>query len=99
MDAASAIPNSVTNLMDLEGKSDLNLTDVLTLKSGNWKIDTNTNNRYYYTSNGTVAELNLSTKSRELNISINCNNFQDEKTKELCIKNLNKTNYFQTIKF
>ena len=98
MDAASTIPASVVNLIDLEGRDDLNLTDVLTLKNGNWSVDVS-NNRYYYTSNGTVAELNLSAKSRELNISINCNNFQDAKTKESCINNLNKANYFQAIKF
>jgi len=98
MDAASTLPASAINLMDLEGRSELNITDVLTLKSANWKTDINSN-RYYYTSNDIVAEINLSAKSRELNISINCNNFQDDKTKEFCINNLNNANYFQTIRF
>ena len=100
MDAASAVPASAINLIDLEGKSDLNLTDILTIKSGDWKIDSN-NNRYYYTDNGSdqIAEISFLAKSRELNISINCENFQDDKTKEFCINELNTTNYFKTIKF
>jgi len=104
MDAASAVPASVINQIDLEGKNDVNLTDVLTLKSSRWNKDAN-NKRYYYQDNGIVAEMNLSASknSREFNISINCSNFENRKTQELCEKklDLNTTNttYFQRIEF
>jgi len=109
MDAASAVPATVVNLVDLEGKKpkngDVNLTqNVLTLKSGNWKVG-NTNNTYQYTnlnSSGDsviIAEMNLSATDREFNVSINCNNFSDSKTKQFCTEELNQSNYFQRIQF
>lgn len=106
MDAAAAVPASVTNQIDLENKSDVNLTDVLTLKSGKWSNDDTIlkNNRFYYQdgTNNIVAEMNLSAKNREFNISINCENFANAKTKELCRDELNISSnqiYFQQIQF
>jgi len=111
MDSAAAVPATVTNLVDLEGlnaqNGDVNLTqNVLTLKSGNWIADDQilVNNRYYY-DNGdgqVVAELNLSAANREFNVSINCDNFTDKKTREFCRDELDISTgevYFQAIKF
>jgi prepilin-type N-terminal cleavage/methylation domain-containing protein len=108
MDAASNVPATVVNLADLEGLSlksgDINLTDnVLVLKGKGWVAGSNHNTYdYNVTNNGaivTVAEMNLSTAARELNVSINCNNFEDDKTKEICTNDLNQSTYFQAIKF
>jgi len=105
MDAASAVPATVVNLANLDDMnvSDINLTDnVLTLKSGNWKVASH-NSYEYNVSNGntqqTVAEMNLSAATREFNVSINCDNFVDTKTKQFCRDDLNTTLYFQRIQF
>jgi len=102
MDAASAVPASVVNQIDLEGKSDVNLTDVLTLKSSKWVNDDNHKRFYYEDDSKIVAEMNLSASknNREFNISINCNNFANTKTQEICKDELNVTSaYFQRIEF
>jgi len=102
MDAASAVPASVVNQIDLEGKKDVNLTDVLTLKSSKWVKDSNNKRYYYQDGSKIVAEMNLSASqnNREFNISINCDNFENIKTKELCKDELNVTSsYTQNIEF
>jgi len=105
MDSASAVPATVVNLVDLDdaNASDINLTDnVLTLKSGNWKV-AGPNSYEYNVSDGTtqqtVAEMNLSAATREFNVSIDCDKFTDQKTKDFCAKELNTTAYFKKIQF
>ena len=94
LDAASSVPATVSNLMDLEGldSDEVNLTtNVLTIKGANWIAEENSNNnRYSYVGDGgNIAELNLSAANREFNVSINCDMFDDEKTKEICADELN----------
>jgi len=103
MDAAAAVPASAVNYMDLEGNNSVQLTDLLTLKSGNWRV-TDNNNTYYYLDSNATGDFNVSTiafdiNNRTVSITINCGNFSDEKTREFCTEDLNQSTYSQTIRF
>jgi len=105
-DAASAVPSSAVNLLDLENNNSFLLSDILTLKGNGWSYFDSTDNNGSYEYNNTtdspqkqIAEMNLSVKAREFNISINCDNFYDTKSQDYCKKDINSSSLFQTINF
>ena len=103
-DAASAVPSSAVNLLDLENNNSFLLSDILTLKGNGWAYFYSSDNNGSYEYNNTtdkkqIAEMNLSVKAREFNISINCNNFYDTKSQDYCKKDINSSSLFQTINF
>jgi len=89
--------------MDLEGNNSVQLTDLLTLKSGNWRV-TDNNNTYYYLDSNATGDFNVSTitfniNNRTVSVEINCTSFTDEKTQKICTEDLNQSTYSQTIRF
>ena len=102
-DAASAVPSSAVNLLDLENNDSFKLQDILTLKGKGWSYINDINGTYDYndsTNGNLVAEMNLSVTDREFNISINCDNFSDTKSQNYCKQDLNSSDpLFQTINF
>jgi prepilin-type N-terminal cleavage/methylation domain-containing protein len=100
VDAAQQAAEVALNKIDLEGKnaSALNLTDLVKLDGKKWHLDeenasssTYKKRYYYYDNNDTkvVAEINFSGYNREVNYSINCNNFSDPETVKKCANLLN----------
>ena len=103
MDAASAVPASAVNYIDLEGNSSVQLTDLFILKSSKWQV-TDDNNTYYYLENNGTNDNNVSTiefniSGRIVTVEIDCDKFSDEKTREFCTEDLNESTYSQTIRF
>ncbi len=105
-DAASVVPSSAVNLIDLEDNVSFTLKDILTLKGKGWSYleaaDKNGSYEYNNTTDSsqkTVAEMNLSVDAREFNVSINCDNFYDTKSQDACTKDLNSSTLFQQLNF
>ena len=94
VDASQQAVETAVNLLDMENNNSFTLKDIVTLKGKNWLYDSTTaDGRYHYDDNSNVvAEINLSTTNREVNYSINCNNFSDSKTKSKCVNLLNNKN-------
>jgi len=101
MDATSVVPSAAVNQLDLENNNSFELENILALRGKGWSYSSDNNGSYDYNStNGdNIAEMNLSIPSREFNISINCSNFQDSKSVSACTKELNTTQYSQSISF
>lgn len=101
MDATSAVPSAAVNQLDLENNNSFELKNILALNGQGWSYSNDNNGSYDYnsTDGNNIAEMNLSIPGREFNISINCNNFQDTKSKSACTKELNATTTFQSISF
>ena len=93
VDGAQQATETATNWQDLENNSTFVLSDILKLKGKNWSYDSTTaDGRYHYDDgSNTVAEINFSRADREVNYSVNCNNFSDSKTKSKCITLLNNS--------
>ena len=92
VDAAQQAVETASNMMDLENDYNFTLKDIVKLKGKNWSLANNDNSYEYNTSSSKiVAEINLSLPSREVNYSIDCNNF-DPTTQQACVKELNNEN-------
>ena len=97
VDAAQQAVEAATNLRDLEENQTITLKDIVQLKGKGWTYVTPTdmNGSYEYNdstnNNALVAEINFSLPNREVNYSINCNNFRDIRTKEKCVKTLDNS--------
>ena len=100
VDASQQAVETAVNLLDMEdvnesNTSEINLSKLVNLKGKGWTYIDNGYGRYDYNDSVNkklVAEINFSAKTRELNYSINCNNFSDSKTKSKCINLLNNKN-------
>ena len=92
-DGSQQATEAAANWQDLENNTTFVLSDILKLKGKNWNYDSTTaDGRYYYDDGtNTVAEINFSRTDREVNYSINCNNFSDPETKTKCIDLLNNS--------
>ena len=97
-DAMSAVPSAAVNQIDLEDNTNFKLKDILPLSGKNWKWQTD-NNCTYTSGSSVVASMQFGVAERELNVSIDCANFSDEKTQNACAKDLNATSLNQTITF
>ncbi len=101
-DAMSSVPAAAINRLDLEDESAANvkLTDLLSISGKGWTK--NSDNNYSYVdskNNKEVASIELNASSRELKVYLNCDNFDDPKTKEACKKDINDTTLIKTITF
>jgi len=102
MDAADAVPSAAVNQLYLENNSSFLLKNILVLKGQGWTYNTDNNGSYDYNNSidsKNIAEMNLSIPSREFNISINCSNFHEIRSQNACKKELNTTQYSQSISF
>ena len=93
-DGAKQAVEGATNYQDLENNNTFTLQDILNIKGKNWLYDSSTaNGRYYYEqNNGVIAEINFSRTNREVNYSINCENFDDlTTTGAICENDLGQT--------
>jgi len=101
VDGAQQAVETATNWQDLENNSTFVLSDVLKIKGKNWSYDSSTaNGRYHYDENSNVvAEINFSRDNREVNYSINCNNFQDSTTQSKCQSVLGSATVSETLKY
>ena len=86
VDGAQQATEVAVNYLDLENDNTFTLQDVLKIKGKNWSYDSSTaDGRYHYDDGGNVvAEINLSKTNREVNYSINCDNFSDSTTQSKC---------------
>jgi len=94
IDAAQQAVEAAVNWQDMEDNTSFTLKDLVNLKGKGWSYSTptDTNGSYEYNvSNKIVAEINLSVPNREINYSINCNNFADPKTISECAKLIGNT--------
>jgi len=93
VDTAQQAAEVAVNYIDMEGNNSFTLQDIVKLKGKNWAYDSATaDGRYHYDDNGNVvAEVNFSVSNREVNYSIDCNNFSDANTKSKCITLLNNS--------
>ena len=93
VDGAQQAVETAVNLLDLENNNTFTLEDILKIKGKGWAYDSGTaDGRYHYDENSNVvAEINFSRDAREVNYSINCNNFSDTRTRDKCITLLNNS--------
>jgi len=101
VDGAQQAVETATNWQDLEDNSTFVLSDILKIKGKNWSYDSSTaNGRYHYDEGGNVvAEINFSRDNREVNYSINCNNFSDSTTQSKCQNVLGSATVSETLKY
>ncbi len=103
IDGAQQAVEAAVNLIDMEGKQNFGLKDIVKIKGKGWKYINEHNGSYEYndTTDPTklIAEINFSINPREVNYSINCNNFSDPKSKAACIKELNNTTVFEHLTY
>ncbi len=93
-DSMSSVPAAAVNKLDLDDNSSFTLEDIVPITGKDWNYTSDLNGSYNYkdsTTGNKIAEINLSIPSRELNVSINCDNFNSNKEKEFCKKDLNST--------
>ena len=86
IDGAQQATEAAVNYIDLENDNTFTLQDILKIKGKNWNYDSSTaDGRFHYDDGGNVvAEINLSKANREVNYSINCDNFSDSTTQSKC---------------
>ena len=101
VDGAQQAVETATNWQDLENNTTFVLSDVLKIKGKNWTYDSATaNGRYHYDEGGNVvAEINFSRDNREVNYSINCNNFSDSTTQSKCQNVLGSATVSENLKY
>jgi len=100
IDAMSSVPASAVNQLDLEDNKSFTLQDILNLKGKNWDCTADNNCTYTDRDNGDqIAYIRFSQPGRELNVSIICDNFDDERTKEACKKDINASEFTKTVTF
>lgn len=108
VDAAQQAVEAAVNNLDLEGKSDVNLSKLISVKGNGWsegddavgKIDElNYTDPKQTDKTKHVVEMNFSTNARELNYSINCDNFAEAGSISACKKELNSTSIFVNLKY
>jgi len=97
VDAAQQAVETAINMRDLDENKSFTLKDIVQLKGKGWTYVTpsDMNGSYEYNdstnNNALVAEINFSLPSREVNYSINCNNFKDPRTQLKCEKALDNS--------
>jgi len=94
IDGASGAVNAATNQLDLEdaNASDLNLSNLVSLKGKGWSYPTATalagQGTYIYqdvtNNNATVATINFSAANRTVKYGIDCDGFKDTISKSKC---------------
>ena len=97
VDTVQEAVNTAVNQLDLENKTDVNLSDIVTLKGKGWTCQddvnastTETIDRCRYVdpaetnASKYVVEINFSTNPREVNYSIDCTKFVDSTTSQKC---------------
>ena len=98
VDAAQQAVEAAVNQLDLEGKADVNLSDLVTVKGNGWVLKDDavgTMDELNYTDPqqtagaAPVVEMNFSAAGREVNYSINCAQFKDSTTQSKCQTLLN----------
>ena len=111
IDTATQATSAAVNHLDLEGKSDVNLSDLVSLTGKGWNcaddaVGTTDECNYtdpQQTDGSHVVEMNFSATGRELNYSINCANFKDSTTQTKCENTLGlssgKTSKFTKLSF
>ena len=110
VDAAQQAVEVAVNKIDLQdvdptSTADINLSQLVKLKGKGWTYIDSSYGRYDYNDsvNGNlIAEINFSASPvREVNYSINCNNFNDVQTQNICKKDLNDSDgyVFVNIKY
>ena len=101
VDGAQQTTETAVNWQDMENNNTFVLSDVLKLKGKGWTYDSATADGRYYYNDGTdlVAEINFSRTKREVNYSINCNNFQDAQTQDKCQNILGSATVSENLKY
>ena len=101
VDGAQQSTEAAVNWQDMENNTAFVLSDILKLKGKNWSYDSGTaDGRYYYDEgSGTVAEVNFSRTDREVNYSIDCNNFADSQTQTKCNNILGSSTVSESLKY
>lgn len=99
-DTFSAVPNSYTNLVDLEGKysdTNISLDKLISVSGKGWTLDTDSNESTFVdpagtTAANTVVSIKLGT-DRNVTILMDCAKFVSTKTQDKCYKllDLNST--------
>ena len=93
VDAVQQATEAAVNRLDLENKTDVNLTDIVTLKGKGWTCTDDSNGttdicKYVdpaeTNASKYVVEINFSTNPREVNYSIDCTKFKDSTTQTKC---------------
>ncbi len=101
VDGAQQTTETAVNWQDMENNNTFVLSDVLKLKGKGWTYDSTTaNGRYYYNDGSNlVAEINFSRVAREVNYSIDCNQFQDAQTQSKCQSILGSATSSENLKY
>lgn len=105
-DTFSAVPNSYTNLVDLEGKysdTNISLDKLISVSGKGWTLSSDSNKSTYKDpaqtdANKTVVTIELGS-DRNVSISVKCLNFVSEKTQAKCIKLLDANSSSSTLSF
>ena len=91
-DAFESIPSTYVNHVDLEGdynSSKVKLDNLIKVSGKNWTVDTSSQNDQtakYTENNNSIVEIHFNPSGREANITITCDNFENNTTKEKCNK-------------
>ena len=89
IDIASAAVNVAINLRDLEGDNNFTLKNLVKLDGKGWKYKNDNDGKYqYYDSinEQVIAEITLYKNKNIIKYKIDCEKFNDEKTKTKCKK-------------
>ncbi len=105
-DAFSSVPNSYTNLVDLEGKysdSNVSLDKLMSVSGKGWSLDDDSNVSTFVdpagdATNNTVVTITLGS-DRNVSINMDCTKFVSTKTQEKCIKLLDDNSTTSTLSF
>jgi prepilin-type N-terminal cleavage/methylation domain-containing protein len=102
VDAAQQAAEAAVNYLDLENNNSITLQDLVKLDGKGWTYVTpsDMNGSYEYndsTSGNLISEVNFSVDNREVNYSINCNNFSDKKSQQKCAELLDTDDNTTTV--
>ena len=92
IDTAQSAASAAVNQLDMEdaNASDLNLSNLVSVKGKGWSYtETQGAGKYTYkdaTSDNVVATIDFNAAARQVQYTINCNNFSDSTTKGKCQK-------------
>ena len=104
-DAFSSVPNSYTNLVDLEGKfsdTNISLNELISVSGKGWSTS-DANRTVFVDPAGTAASNTVATialgADRNVTISLDCLKFVSTKTQEKCINILDANDSTSTLTF
>lgn len=100
-DAFTSVPNSYTNLVDLENKfsdANISLNELISVSGKGWDSSTDVNKTTFKDGANTVATITLGT-DRNITIYMDCLQFTSTKTQEKCVKLLGENNTTSTLTF